>query len=95
MTIDIRALKPLQKAIVKIIYRNPASLSGDEIFVLLHQANINSSYATVFNNLRVLREKELLIADTPSNKKTASQYQLSKSLKTQLDKREKDRSLNN
>lgn len=95
MTIDVLALKPLQKAIIRIIYHNQESVSGDEIFVLLHQANINSSYATVFNNLRTLRENQVLITDSPVNKKTASHYHLSKSLQIQLESCEKDRSKNN
>lgn len=95
MKIDVLALKPLQKAIIKIIYHTQESLSGDEIFVLLHQANVNSSYATVFNNLRVLRENQMLITDSPLNKKTASQYQLSKSLQIQLERCENRAAKNN
>ena len=84
MQFNFEVLKPIQKAIVELIYRSPGELSGDQIFLLLNQEQKNYSYATVYNNLRSLIKQELLIVIAAHNKKNPNRYLLADNLGQQL-----------
>jgi len=77
-------LKPIQKAIVKLIYTTPEELSGDQIFLLLNQEQKNYCYASVYNNIRFLKKQNLLVAIPPINRKNPHLYQLTPHLAEQL-----------
>ena len=84
MHFNFEALKPIQKAIVELVYSRPGELSGDQIFLMLNQEQKNYSYATVYNNIRSLIKQELLIVIAAHNKKNPNRYLLSSILGHEL-----------
>jgi len=88
MQLNFGELKPIQKAIVELIYTTPEELSGDQIFLLLNQEQKNYCYASVYNNIRFLKKQDLLIVIPPHNRKNPSRYQLTAHLAQQLTTKE-------
>lgn len=84
MQLNFGELKPIQKAIVGLIYTSPEELSGDQIFLLLNQEQKNYCYASVYNNIRFLKKQNLLIVIPPINRKNPSLYQLAPHLAAQV-----------
>ncbi|SMG25498.1 hypothetical protein SAMN05660862_1730 [Sphingobacterium psychroaquaticum] len=81
MYIDFEQLKPIQKAIIQTIIQTNDSLSGDQIFLLLNQVEKKYCYASIFNNLRILKENEIIRCESPSQKKVPNRYKLTEKIK--------------
>lgn len=84
MHLDFEQLKPIQKAIIQTIMQTNDSLSGDQIFLLLNQVEKKYCYASVFNNLRILKENEVIICEGSSQRKIANRYKLTEKMQESI-----------
>jgi len=86
---NIQDLKSSQKAIIELIYLTPEELSADQIFLQLNQTHKSYSYACVYNNIRILREQNLLIVTPQNQRKSPSRYQLTAHLEKHITQQER------